>query len=382
MAQMTAQDLANQNLAFRGLTLQNGTVMTQQIMSEVVGTITAGASIQRNIPLRNVGLTKKLYIIITANIAQSAAETLTLQPFGLANLLSNVTFSDYTNYQRINTTGWHLDALATARRKQPAFSAFTTSNPVATGNIFSVKKAPASITTVQPVAMVYEIPFAYSDTNLQGAVLSQVLNGNAYLNFTINPTIVAATGNNPVQSVYQSSTAAQGLVTNFTYTIYQEYIDQLPQQDGRLLLPAQDLATVYGIYNTDLSGLAVNSDNPYSFTNYRQFLSLFAMYDNAGVLNAGTDINRFKLQAANMTNIFDVAPVMVKVWERGIIGDDFPTGSYYFDFRNKPIATSQNGNMQLLINPSTVTNSTSVVHLGLEYLALLNQVAQSGSILA
>lgn len=380
---MTPQEAAIQNMQFRDLTLRNSTRMRQQLTSEIIGNWTPGSVVQRNIPLRNIGLTTKLYLQISFTLAQAAAETFTKTTFGPANIISNLTFADYTNYQRINTTGWHLDALATARAKMPFASAYTTSNPVGTGNIFNVKSAPASVTTAQTVYMIYEIPLAYSDVNLQGAVLSQVLNGNAYLSFTVNPNMIVASGANPVQAVYQSSTASLGTVTNLKYTIYQEYLDQLPQlQDGTLALPAQDLSFVYGIYNTDISGIAVNSDNPYSFTNYRQFMSAFAIYDNAGVLNAGTDMNRFKLQAANMTNIFDLSPEMVKLFERKIIGDDFPLGSYYFDFRDKPISTSQNGNMQLLFNPAVVTSSASVFRLGLEYLGQLNQVAQAGSVLA
>lgn len=382
-AAQDAQAQANLNNSYRNLTLAVSTKMRQQITSEIIGNWTPGSNVQRNIPLKNIGLTTKLYIQISFQLAQSAAETFTKTVFGPANIISNLTFADYSNYQRINTTGWHLDALATARAKMPFASAYTTSNPVATGNNFNVKSAPATVTTIQTVYMIYEVPLAYSDVNLQGAVLSQVLNGNAYLQFTINPNMIVASTGNPVQAVYQSSTAALGLVTGLTYTIYQEFLDQLPQSaNGQLMLPAIDLSYVYGIYNTDISGIAVNSDNPYSFTNYRQFMSVFSIYDNAGVLNNGSDMNRFKLLAANMTPIFDLSPEMVKVFERKIIGDDFPLGSYYFDFRDKPISTSQNGNMQLLFNPKTVTSSASVFHLGLEYLAQLNQVAQAGSVLA
>jgi hypothetical protein len=377
-----AQVQAN-NMNNRMLVLGNSVKIRQLLTSEIIGDVANGAPIQRNIPLRNVGLTTKLYMQISFTLAQSAAETLTLTNFGPANIISNFTFADYSNYQRINTTGWHMDALATARAKMPFASAYTTSNPVKTGSNYNLKSAPNTVTTAQTIYMIYEIPFAYSDTNLQGAVLSQVLNGNAYLTFTINPQMVVGNAGNPVGAVYQSSTSATGTITDFQYSIYQEYYDQLPQNsNGQYLLPAVDLQYVYGIYNTDVSGLATNSDNPYSFINYRQYMSLFAIYDNAGVLNAGTDMNRFKLLSANMLPIFDLTPPMVKLFERKIIGDDYPVGSYYFDFRDKPISTAQNGNMQMIFNPSVVTGSNSVMKLGLEYLGLLNQIAQAGSVLA
>lgn len=370
------------NLQNRQLTLGTSIEMTQSIYKETINNYVSGNALSRNIPIKNVGLTKKLLVFITATVQQGAAETQTLTNFGPANIFSNVQFADYSNYVRINTTGWHLDAVATAKAKMPYASAYTTNNPVKTGGNYPVKVAPTTVTTAQTMNMVYEIPFAYTDDDLTGAILSQVLNANAYFSYTLNPNLFATSTGNPVQSVYQSSTAQLGAMPSITVEIYQIYLDQLPQQNGVMILPAIDLSNVYGLYNTSVSGIASNSDNPYNFTNYRQFLSTFVIYDNNGVLAAGTDINRFKLQAANMTNIWDVSPVVAKtIFERKIIGDDFPVGSYYFDFRRKPISTSVNGNMQLLLNPSGVTNNNSQFLMGLEYIALLNQVAQAGSVL-
>jgi hypothetical protein len=83
-----------------------------------------------------------------------------------------------------------------------------------------------------------------------------------------------------------------------------------------------------------------------------------------------------------MLPLFDLTPPMVKLFERKIIGDDFPVGSYYFDYRDRPVSTAQNGNMQMIFNPSVVTGANSVFHLGLEYLGQLNQIAQAGSVIA
>jgi hypothetical protein len=65
---------------------------------------------------------------------------------------------------------------------------------------------------------------------------------------------------------------------------------------------------------------------------------------------------------------------------RLILGDDFPLGMYYFDFRNKPVSTIQYGNMQLLVNPSTVTDNQSNLLVGFESLALINMITQAGSL--
>jgi hypothetical protein len=370
------------NMQNRALVLANSISMRQQIYQETITNFVVGQAMSRNIQLRNVGMVKRLYMTIQATVEQAAAETLTRTAFGPANFLSNITFSDYANYQRINTTGWHLHMLASVKNRAVFGGAFTSDTPTGFGSTVPVISAPASITTAQTVYMVYEIPFAYSNDDLTGAVLANVVNANAYLNFTINPNIIVASAGNPVQAMYQSSTADRGAVSSINVAIYQDYLDQLPQMNGQLVGPAIDLATVYGIYNTQLTGLAVNMDNPISYANYRRFLSTITVYDNAGVLSTtGADVNRWKLQAANMTNIFDVPPWLVKMEERKLIMDNFPIGAYYFSHRDKPIDTKVNGNMNLLLNPASVTNSTSQCLIGFEYLALLNQVAQAGSVL-
>ncbi len=372
-----------QNANSRAMVLANSISMRQQIYQETITNFVSGQAMQRNLPLRNVGMVKKLFITITATIAQAAAETLTKTTFGPSNFFSNVTFSDYANYQRINTTGWHLHMLASVKNRMVFGAAVTTDTPTGFGSSGpAIITAPTTITTAQTVTMTYEIPFAYSDSDLTGAVLANVVNANAYLAFTINPNLIVASGANPVQAMYQSSSADRGVMSSCTITVYQDYLDQLPQMNGQLVAPAIDLATVYGIYNTQLTGLAVNQDNPISYANYRRFLSTIAIYDNAGVLSTtSADINRWKLQAANMTNIFDVPPMLVKMEERKLIMDSFPIGSYYFSHRDKPIDTKVNGNMNLIMNPATVTGASSQILIGFEYLALLNQVAQAGSVL-
>jgi hypothetical protein len=66
---------------------------------------------------------------------------------------------------------------------------------------------------------------------------------------------------------------------------------------------------------------------------------------------------------------------------RLILGDDPPSGTYYFDHRHRPIDTQQYGNITFDINPSAVTSSASVVLLGLEALGIRNLITQAGSLM-
>jgi hypothetical protein len=58
---------------------------------------------------------------------------------------------------------------------------------------------------------------------------------------------------------------------------------------------------------------------------------------------------------------------------------DVPKGCYYFGSRNKPIATVQYGNMQLVLN-ATTAGPTATLLLAYEDFALKNAVTQAGSI--
>jgi hypothetical protein len=356
------------------------TELKQQIYSQTLTGTIPGQVV--NIPFRNVGLIKRLIVKINFNLAQSAAESLTRSYLGPSNILSNVQLVDLSNTTRINTDGWHLHQLASVRRGAAYGAAFTNDSPVANSNLFNVISAPASITSVQPVQMFYEIPVAYSDSDLRGAIYSNVVNATGQLSLTVNPALVAPIGVDYQFSAYTSSTAAIGTITNFQITVYQVYLDQLPQaKNGQPILPVLDLSTNYYLNTTSVNGLAVGVDNPISYSNFREFLSTMLVYDNNANLNPGTDINRFKLMTANQLALFDVDPFTQAMDTRNEIGNDMPAGVYYFNHRKKPINTVQYGNMQLMVNPKTVGSATgSVLRVGFESMGIVNMVTQAGSL--
>lgn len=376
---------ADVNMAARNAVLGSAIKMTQQIFTTTLTGTAAGQVI--NVQPRNVGLITGFIIKVTANVAQSAAETQTLTTLGLANIFSNVTFTDLSNQQRINTTGWHLHLLASARRQSVFGAAFNTDTPnqgtqavpAGFGANWRVIYAASTLTTVVPISMYYEIPLAYSDFDLRGAIYASVVSATMNLQLTVNPNFGVGTGADATNAVYISTTAALPLVTSVVITVYQQYLDQLPMGKNGVILPILDLSTAYLLNNTTVTGLVANQDLPIPYANFRNFMSTIAIYDNAGVLNVGSDVAYFALQSANYTNIFKYDPQTAALFTREIMLDDFPKGCYYFDHRRRPISTVQYGNMSLVVNPSAVTAGASVL-LGYEALALINMVTQAGSL--
>lgn len=348
------------------------------------GTITTGVGSQINIPGRNLGLVKRFMIKLIAPVTPSA-QNQTLGPMGPAALLSNVTLTDLNGQVRVNTPGWHLQAIATAKRRRVFGAAATSDTPFGYGNNFtSVMAAPATLTGgagASNVFATFEVPVSYSDTDLRGGIWASITNATFNLQFTLNPNMFAvAAAADATQALYQSAGAAAATIGTVQYIIYQNCLDQIPfDGQGNRILPYQDIGTAYTLLNTPLGGIVANQDNPFPYPNFRDIMSTVVIYNNAGTLNVGSDIGYWALQSANYTNIFKYDPFTSALLTRLIIGDDTPKGMYYFDHRAKPINTLQYGNMALLLNPTTVNAGASML-IGIEALALIGAITAAGSL--
>jgi len=368
MTQLSPAQLAAANMQFRRAILPGIGSRTidsiQQIYSQTFTNYVAGQQMVLNVVPQNFGLLKRFYIRVTATLVQGAAETQTRVSDGPANFFSNITYLDTSNQPRCNAPGWYVHLIASARRKWISGSALTTDTPTGLGSIFPVIKAPTSFTTSDSTfAMFYEVPIAYNDFDLRGAVNASVYNATQSLQLTVNPNFFVAAGADAGYAAYQSSTAQLGKITSFTVTVYQNCIDQI----GGLQLPFDDLSWQYCLATTNGGNPVVNADQIIPYANFRQFYSTLFRYDNAGVLNAGTDIARISIRTANGTNIMYIDPILCAYLTRAEIGDDMPAGTYYLSHRNKPVMTDTFGNMSLVVNASAVTGITSILTVGYEY---------------
>lgn len=379
--QQAQANIQQQNAWARAAVLGNSLDMRQQIYTN---TIVPANTPVLNIAPRNVGLIKGFWVQITATIANAGASSASLSDFNVANLLSNVTFTDLNNNQRINTSGWHLAFLDTVKVRRPYGSSTASDSPIKYGSIdTTIVNAPATIANASSgtVYMMYWVPLAYSDDDLRGAVYANVVNATMNLQLTFNSTPGYTTGDSTL-GIY-GGTGTTVTISSATVTVFQNYLDQLPQTKNGPLLPPLDIATIYELKNTSLTGITTGQDFPVPYANYRQFLSTFAIYNNAGTrTNGSTDTNYWSLQTANYTNIFQVPPKQVHLWTRGIINTDYPLGVNYFDYRNKPVSTIQYGNMQLVFNPTGTVNAGANLLVGFEAFANVNTVVGAGSLAA
>lgn len=372
------------NRAQRNAVLQTSIEMIQQIFS---GSLSAG-QFTLNIPPRNVGLVKKFLVKITGTANNTGGNTANLSDIGLANLLSQVVFTDLNNNVRIQTAGWHLAFVQGLKNQWPQTDAITAASmqeaSPGMGATFPVIVAPTGIGagTSQPFTNWFEIPLAYSDDDLRGAVYMNVVNAVANLQLNINQNAFVPAATDSTLAVWKGSA---GNLSGVNITVYQVYLDQLPMGKQGVILPQLDLSTVYEIKNTTFTGFVPSQEFPMPYANFRDFLSTFLIYNSAPSADAGRltggDINYLAMQSANFTNIFKYEPLVSALKTRLMLQKDLPAGCYYFSSRRKPISTTTYGNMQLILNPIAAA-AQSYGLVGYEDFALVNTLLNSGSLAA
>ena len=380
---------AQLNMYQRQAVLGASVEMTQQIFSQTIAAPIAGNNVLNIVP-RNVGLIKRFIVEVAGNLVNTDGAAASLATvLGLSNVLSNVSFFDLNNNQRINTTGWHLAILKQMKNRHMAPNVWS-KTPTAVDSLIAdefnqpvfpvVTYTPPAKGATQAFRAVFEIPLAYSDDDLRGAVYANVINATMQLQLTLNPNPFSGAGTDSTLNVVTFA----GNFTNVTVTVYQVYLDQLPVGKNGVVLPIVDLSTIYELKTTNFNPVALNQDFPIPYANFRDFLSTTAIFNSTGLtagLTAGTDINYWALQSANFTNIWKIDPLLAAQRVREILGGDIGHGIYYFSHRRKPISTTQYGNMELILNAS-VAAAASYLLIGWEDFALVNTLTQAGSLAA
>jgi len=392
------QSAGDANNLATALIRQRAIKMVQNIFSQ---TINPANTPVINVQPQPVGLVLGWIVEVVATLADpGAGNSYALTPWGPANIFSQISYNDLSNVSRILTTGWHLHAINSAKGGAPYLAARSNLNyPVAFGDVFGGNLAANQSQNIiqaaalydhthfaQGVQMTYWVPTSYSLDDLRGSYYGNVVNANAQLQFTINPGAFVASAADPISAVYQAVGASVGgaFGTTFTVNVYQVYYDQLPidPQSKQPILPYLSMSVIYDIKNTTFPGVTANQDFPIAYSNFRDFLSTTVLFDNpnAGVLPVqGTDVNYWALRQANALNIFKYPAKYVGMFERALVGDDYPQASYFFDSRFKPISTVAFGNMQLILNAQNV-NANAQCLVGFEAFSYQNTIAAASSL--
>src|SRR5271156_4666940 len=103
------------NLAIRKAWLNSSAPLVQAV-AFAAPTYAAGSATTVNLLGSATGLIRKFYLVVTGTL--NAASTYVFKPsapFGMTNLLSNITFTDLNTRVRHNTTGPHMHMIQACR---------------------------------------------------------------------------------------------------------------------------------------------------------------------------------------------------------------------------------------------------------------------------
>ena len=365
------------NMQQRAAVLSNAVNMNQRIFS---GNYSPAQQSVINIPPRNVGLIKGFIIEVTATVT-NGENAATRTGFGSANLVKNITFNDLNNNVRVNVPGWYLALLDSARQGWGYGGAYANNLAMGYGNNWNVNQGAAALGANADGALrhIYYLPIAYSPQDLRGAIYAGVVSAQMNLQVTLNTAPFAGAGIDPLNAIYSNAGGGDYKAgTSVNVSVYQVYLDQLPMTQQGPILPMLDLNTIYELKSSAYPGIPAAQDFPIPYSNFRDFLSTVAVFDNGGVYNAGSDVNYFSMVSANFTNLFNLPPEILALQARQTFMSDPPPGVYYFDQRDRPINTLAFGNMALNINASQVNAGAQVI-VGTEAFAQVNSLLSSSA---
>lgn len=368
------------NMAQRRQVLSQSVKRKQQIASTTFNP--ANGNVYTCNSILAVGLILRFYVEVICTYAVLESGTTAVTDFGAMNSLSNVQFTDLQNNQRHNCSGLQLAMTQSVKDRQPFVSALSMAQ--SEGNfganwLLAYANAPTTSATGS-TRVVYEVPVAYSDDDLRGAIYANVVSNQMNLQLTVNPNPAPFAGDDTFAVFY--GTAAASSISSVTINIYQEYLDQLPIGRTGIVLPQLDISTLYQLLYTNFANLTAGQDNYVQYTNFRRFMSLLTVYNSTGTRGGrltGADITFWKMVSANLTSIFQVSPYEQARIQRRILTTDPPPGTYYFPSRKQPIYTLASGNMQLDLVP-TVAGNNAYLYVMWEFFAQQNTLTQAGSL--
>ena len=356
----------HQNMMARNAIFAKAKPIFQQVGGpRTVANPATGNNVITNNPLQ-VGFLRRFVVTVTGTITNTGAGTLTLTPNGAANLLSNVTFNDFTGNPRHNASGRAFTYVEAAKYRRLPGAALTSDSVTGFGSVIASQAAPATIANAGngTVTFVYEIPVMVdTGRNMAGGLWLGVNNQSTLLNVTVNPTAVVTTGTDPLNAIY---TGTSGTLTNVTVAIYQDYWTNVPKwrnpKNGEIeeFLPMKDLSTAYMITET-ASGItfAAGQQSFWNYPTFSEILGTYFAYDNGGTtLNAGTDLTQISLSVSNYQLIKQYSPNVIDRFTRDIIGSSFPKGQYALITRQHTLDVTQYPSLQLGITPNSAPAST------------------------
>jgi len=345
--QLTPAQIAQLSAQAQALTLSS------QLFNKIIQNLSAPAlgGIIRN-QINNVGIVTDLDIEVNLTLTNTSAANVISGPSNHApfSLFSNVQFKDYSQYARIDVSGYQLYLNNWQRygyKYGAAYSGALIPN-------FDILPATIPVSSSVDVTFVIRVPLAYNPRgDLRGALLAQRNTGEAFLNFTLNTLAALQTGND---AFYSTNAAGLGVAVN-SINLYQNYY--LPYvSNGQYLLPTQQLGVVYEVNGqlATTSNISGGVEKLIDYQTQRQVLSQTVQFYNttsgSNVANAITaDFTKVRLIANTSQTLNEWTPNRLVASYRNMFKDDLPNDVIYIPSL-PPVNTELYGQVQLGLTPA------------------------------
>lgn len=361
---------AQQNRYARQMIYRNAKPIFQQARKQTFTNVIAGNNILTLNPLP-IGFVRRFLVEVVATISNTdTSHAANEVGFGVDNLVSNITFTDFTGNPRHNASGRSFGFVEAAKYRNIPGAAYTSDSVSGYGSNIPSNVAPSiAASGTVTVTRVYEVPIMVDCAqNMAGGLWLGTNNQTTSLNITINPTPIGLPTADPLNLVYRLATGGTTIaatpITSCTVTVWQDYWNNVPSDPttGKPILPQQDISTAYMITETN-SGMtfAANQISSWNFPTFSKLLGTYFIYDNNGALNAGSDISLLSLVLSNFAIVKQYDPITLDRLVRTIVNASFPSGSYPFITRQHPLDIDQYPALQLQVTPTSATNSVGMI---------------------
>ena len=383
---------AQQNAMARQAIWQNAKPILQRVTSKTFSSVAAGQSNQIVVNPLQIGFVRRFLVEVTGTITNTTSGVaLTRTPNGVSNLISNLTFNDFTGNPRHNCSGRSLAYVSAFKYGSVPGAALTSDTVDGFASVIPSNVGPSLTvsgggTPSATFTHVFEVPIM-QDTGKQmaGGMWLGTNNQSTLLTITLNNTMAVASTGDPLNAVLIGATAGAitYTMTNFTVTVYQDYWNNVVTgADGNPVLPIQDVSTAYMITETN-AGLTFASGQTsfWNFPTFSQLLGTYLSFDNgANALNPGTDIANIALQVSNYAIIRQYDPNIISRLTRDILMADMPSGSYGIPSRQHPLNVTQYPSLQLGITPTGTINAGTYAMITTELLRPVQYMAAASGI--
>lgn len=349
MAELRARNNAHANL------LKRSSPVYRKSLSPV--TLTSLGTTAR-FKVINSGYLTGFYVTMDLTTVIGTA-TATLSPRALYGAISRIRFTDFSQVDRLNLSGFQLFIRNSVNAFYTGLAGMTNtpstaSTVLATGGVTSGFTNPYTVLTqaTSTQSLTFYVPIAKDAQrgDLRGMVNCESVEGEAYLNIELASLLYT---NASDEYVFNGAATTTATLSTVTFNVVQEFY--YPQAvNGILPRPMLDMRTVYELSGCQRStdNLSSGADKVINLPNNRSIRRAYINYQNNGILggSAGNELDRLKFIVGGANYITDVTEQQQQFLQLQDRGVTLPKGAYYFEF-DHGLETSSYGIAQLAVTP-------------------------------